>query len=736
MTAMDYLKAGLSVIPIDMPGKKPTVKWADYQQRLPNEGELKYGESIGLVCGKVSGNVEVIDIDVKNDPDLIKRLQEAVQEHCSDLMNSDYLVAQRTISGGLHLIYKCDEIEGNQKLAKTAAGVCLIETRGEGGYIVIAPTPGYQITLGTLKAIPTISVEDRNRLLIACRSLNRFEPPKYEPKKKEQDKTEYEGESPADHYCREGSLAGLLEPLGWTYVGADKKNQYWRRPEKKTEHSATWNGEVFYCFTSSTVLDERGYNLFQLRSALLFAGDMSACARDLASLGWGSTAKKGKSVNDSVKKKLNSDTTSGSTQHVYLTPSVKANNKFAHVFVSKDNVCTYFESSASGKHSELLRERLAREHGEEDWPKFTNEGLKLFDEGWIQRDTDDSIYLYYRNGTVQVFADQVTFTTGTDRAMVWDSLVLPRDYRTSEHMHEIADLARLCTVDYLSLQIGIGYLMHRSWKRNATKVVWAVDHLPESRNDGRRGKDLFTTIVNMCRKWTPVKWRRDHNFWTSSIQPDTAIVHFEDVSNMLAIDDEFKKTITGDLNIEYKGANIYVRKFNDKPKFSASSQMYPADYMDNSIRGRIWLVEFNDYLQKNPPKKTLVYDDKDLAPFDKWMIDCCQVYLQNKDKLIGTPAITPDQKIQCLKNRFGKEIVEQINDVRNEIALEGFITSEKLNEVLGVPKNDPKAVGKFITAYQYFEDIKLALKILRLGGKLTRIYTNPEKPSKQPENPF
>lgn len=717
-----FLDAGLSVMPIIMPEKKPSQAWKQYQSRLPQKNELDFSNSgAALICGSVSGNVEVIDIDAKNDPTLVERFDEAVQHFCADVLTEENVVIQRTISGGLHIIYKCDVIEGNLKLAKNESGLVLVETRGEGGYIVIDPTPGYSIVLGDLTKIPQIAPEQRTRLMDACKSLNRYYQQAYTPKTSA---LSADDDSPGNVYNRTGKLEALIEPLGWKYSHEYKGNQYWRRPEKKIGHSASWNGTHFYVWTSSTTLEsERAYTLFALRTYLQFNGDFSACASQLLKEGYG-TAPKQTSANEltkGVQKKSNGQATKDHT-YVYLIPSIRATNKFSHIFVSRDNICQYYESNASGKASELLKERLARELNESEWPKIVNEGLPLFNESWVQRDTEDSIYLYYKNGSLQIFADKTIFTEGEDRAMVWDSLILDRDYKTATSIHEISELAKKVAVDYETLQIGLGYLLHRHWKRNAAKIVWAVDYMPQSRNDGRRGKDLFTSIVSLCRKWVPVKWKKDHNFWTSSISPDTAIVHFEDVSPFLATDDEFKKTITGNLNVEYKGANIQTLKFEDKPKFSASSQQYPADFMDDSIRGRLWIVEFTDYLQQNPPQKVLVYDDKDLAAFDRWIIDCCQVYLKNKHKLIGTPKITPEQRQQALRLKYGKSLIAAVDEVRNELQIERFITSEALFEIISGGKSNGSITQKFLDCYFDITGERLEAERAYLSGVRKRIY--------------
>src|SRR5262249_21980652 len=79
---------------------------------------------------------------------------------------------ESTPGGGIHWLYRCDQIEGNIKLAERPAGTCkdphkrkpLIETRGIGGWVVIAPSNGnvhpsggaYTLQSGGLESIATI----------------------------------------------------------------------------------------------------------------------------------------------------------------------------------------------------------------------------------------------------------------------------------------------------------------------------------------------------------------------------------------------------------------------------------------------------------------------------------------------------------------------------------------------------------------------------------------------------
>ena len=64
----ELVSAGLSVLPLRLDGTKaPAIKeWKQFQNERPHELELKrWGTrgGVGIVCGKVSGNLEIIDID-------------------------------------------------------------------------------------------------------------------------------------------------------------------------------------------------------------------------------------------------------------------------------------------------------------------------------------------------------------------------------------------------------------------------------------------------------------------------------------------------------------------------------------------------------------------------------------------------------------------------------------------------------------------------------------------------
>lgn len=182
-TARIWQQAGVSVIPIRANGtKRPAVRWAEYQLELPTsakvsewwENGVTYG--LALICGKVSGNLELLELEGRaltsdNITEIVNRCSELGIYHIWDLLNSEQGYSQHSPSGGLHLLYRVEdhEVPGNTKLAENEDRECLAETRGEGGYVIAAPTSGlchpsgeaWTTLVGTPGRVPLLSWVDR-----------------------------------------------------------------------------------------------------------------------------------------------------------------------------------------------------------------------------------------------------------------------------------------------------------------------------------------------------------------------------------------------------------------------------------------------------------------------------------------------------------------------------------------------------------------------------------------------
>jgi len=314
--AKEYYQSGLSIIPIGEK-KLPIGSWKRNQTELI-EPSFSSCVGIGIVCGKVSGGLECIDIDTKYDltGKLFENYKNLVKEIDKNLLKK--LVVQSTPSGGYHFVYKCETIEGNKKLAnrhtttaekaetyanEIAKGVSeeiarkaekndkvrvLVETRGEGGYFMIAPSEGYKVIYGDLKQISILSALERETLLVCARTLNEvFEAAIVN---KTHQKTISENLSPFEDWNNRGDVLNFLEMEGWTLKLKNGAKNLLLRPAGTGMWSADWNEEkrIFYVFTSSSEFEQnKGYNPTQVLAKLKFNDDFSECARWLLKEGYG-----------------------------------------------------------------------------------------------------------------------------------------------------------------------------------------------------------------------------------------------------------------------------------------------------------------------------------------------------------------------------------------------------------------------------------------------------------------
>ena len=307
MTCLDAARrlavAGLSVIPIKSDGSKAPAltSWKPFQSHIARPDELTAmfpnGVGVGIVVGKVSGGLEILDLEASADWEAYSEL---VDQQAPGLL--ERLVHVETPSGGRHLYYRCREFGGNQKLAMQPGAdgrpKIVIETRGDGGYALTYPRPPdchpdkkpYRLLHGRLTQIPTISVNDRASLLDSALSCNAIA--KHTETRDPSAATTASGTRPGDDFNARASWAAILEPHGWRRVGRSGERTLWRRPGKEHGSSATsnhGNSDLLYVFSTNAhpFEHETSYTKFAAFAPLEHAGDYRAAARALAGKGGG-----------------------------------------------------------------------------------------------------------------------------------------------------------------------------------------------------------------------------------------------------------------------------------------------------------------------------------------------------------------------------------------------------------------------------------------------------------------
>lgn len=320
-TAKEYLKENkLSILTLGKtpdpknPGeyleqKRPALlNWKPLQNKpIENPEDLFTGDlvnsklpiyGLGVITGAVNGNLEVIDIDTKNDTKgwIWEDLKTQIENTLPHLLEQ-FLIVQ-TVSGGYHIYYRCETIEGNLKLAHNEKGEAILETRGEGGYVVAPPTPNYKSVQGSYSSIPDITVEERDTLFSICRSLTQYIKPQSTATLSTYSTTISNSEdSPFIAYNQEGAsvVIPLLVSHDWTEVERNGDRIKVKRPGESTAHSSGdfhIGKNLLKVFSSSTVFEpEKGYSPSSVFCILECGGDWKLAYRKLLEQGHGKPIK-------------------------------------------------------------------------------------------------------------------------------------------------------------------------------------------------------------------------------------------------------------------------------------------------------------------------------------------------------------------------------------------------------------------------------------------------------------
>jgi hypothetical protein len=180
-----YRQLGLQVVPAKSPSedtswKRPIVKWREHENELVDQatfdnwygawGEHNRRTNMGVISGKASGNLLVVDIDLQKFPRAKEWWDDLV-----DLYNHGIPLqtpTQRTGGGGLQIFLQAPEWY-TPPTNKTTIGV---DIRGQGGFAVIPPSlhesgknyewlKGYEPWVVELQEAPVWSLEAIDQLL-------------------------------------------------------------------------------------------------------------------------------------------------------------------------------------------------------------------------------------------------------------------------------------------------------------------------------------------------------------------------------------------------------------------------------------------------------------------------------------------------------------------------------------------------------------------------------------------
>lgn len=291
--AQNLAKSGIPVFPCNK-NKAPMLKDGFKAASTEEAFILDNFDQANVKIGVPMGEITCIDIDAKHQPGLIEAFEKAIKEAGLEI-TLDQLPKQTTINQGCHYFAKVvglsDQIR-NLKLAKKANKETIIETRGKGGYVCVAPSDGYKWQRGNLRTTPEIKAEIWKNIVEVAKGFDQA--PQTKPKEQASRQLIGDGTTPGDDFNRRGDCLAILQAHGWRPAGG----RYWTRPGKNGGVSATWDSPEtpgkFYVFSSSAhpFEPESSYSPFAVYAMLEHQGDFSAAARTLGGQGYGEKTKR------------------------------------------------------------------------------------------------------------------------------------------------------------------------------------------------------------------------------------------------------------------------------------------------------------------------------------------------------------------------------------------------------------------------------------------------------------
>ena len=297
---------GFSLITVNAE-KVPNIKWKEYQTNpmkkdtFENFYQLPNSKGVGIVTGY--SDFEVIDVDLK----VLSTVQERTNiwnEFLSFTKDNfpefeEKIVIVKTRTYGYHLLYKCNKVEGNLKLAKLKGmKEALFETRGIGGYVWIYDQFVQQNSYADVKYI---TEEERDILMTICRMYDYKEPVVISnvPDVKKIEQEYYESEIKIwDDYNNKNKVIDLIQSEFIIIKRLSNKTVI-KRIGATSPHSGYVFHDKDYLYLWSTGTQyphQQALNAFNVYSIQKHNGDFKSTCKDLYHQGYGSRVKPKKQV--------------------------------------------------------------------------------------------------------------------------------------------------------------------------------------------------------------------------------------------------------------------------------------------------------------------------------------------------------------------------------------------------------------------------------------------------------
>ena len=257
-------------------------------------------------------------------------------------------------------------------------------------------------------------------------------------------------------------------------------------------------------------------------------------------------------------------------------------------------------------------------------------------------DDKDTAYLYYKNGAVKVTHDGLTLIDYLDiGGYVWKDHVIDRVYidcdtAPCDYRSFISNICGQDDSRVKSMKSTIGYLLHAYKNLAYCPATILNDEVISDNPEGGTGKGLFMNGISQMKKVVVIDGKSfnfERSFAYQLVSADTQILCFDDVSKHFNFERLFS-VVTEGLTLEKKNKDAIKIPFAKSPKVAITTN-YAIKGKGSSFERRKWELELAQYYTKEyTPLKEFgkmmfgEWDDDEWCQFDKFMIECLQLYLQ------------------------------------------------------------------------------------------------------------
>lgn len=351
----------------------------------------------------------------------------------------------------------------------------------------------------------------------------------------------------------------------------------------------------------------------------------------------------------------------------------------------------------------------------------------------IKQDEKDKMYLYFRNGYVEITKDGYTLKDySTLDKLIWESQVLERDFapnratgmyekfiqRVSGHKEKTANSSVSDRVQKRieSLRTMQAYLLHNYFDYKLKCPVFTDEKISDNGEpNGRTGKTLVTKGMQLMKN-------RDRNS-TNAVEingkdfVDNGKHKYEaaSLSTSLTLINDIVRNYDIELLFNDITEGISVNKKNQQP-FKINTKIGLSTNKTLRINGdsakdRVVFFEFSDYFNKNHSPLDEYgcwffkeFDTAEWNKFDTYMIESCQLFLQK--------GMIEAEYINLNKREVIEHTSQEFFDFMNDFMESGKITNgvDEFAFVYDMRLDKRNLFSSFIHDYQDYNNAKFKQK--------------------------